>query len=43
MTKYKKSYLIIFGIIALIIGQAVIRIIYSELHPSKEKANKPRV
>ena len=43
MTKSKKSYLIIFGIIALIIGQAVIRIIYSELHPSKEKANKARV
>ena len=43
MTKSKKSYLIIFGIIALIIGQAVIRIIYSELHPSKEKLNKARV
>ncbi len=43
MTKVKKHYLIIFGIIALIIGQAVIRIIYSELHPSKEKANKARV
>lgn len=43
MTKAKKHYLIIFGIIALIIGQAVIRIIYSELHPSKEKVNKARV
>lgn len=43
MTKSKKNYLIIFGIIALIIGQAVIRIVYSELHPSKEKLNKSRV
>ncbi|MBN2837540.1 MAG: hypothetical protein JXM74_02160, partial [Fusobacteriaceae bacterium] len=44
MAQYsKKSYLILFGIIALIIGKSVIRIIYSELHPNKEKKVVQRV